>query len=171
MKMLEIGLGCDMNYGPGASVALWRKLFPRAELWEAEYDSKCVEKSKAEGKLDGLSVLVGDQMDISTLDNWINITGGANFDVVIDDGGHQQCQIWTTFQKLWPRLTPGGLYFIEDLQVSRRGRYSSASSPICEKDANVPDILKGKIEELVHRRSPDIKFIFCQVDACVVGKK
>ena len=32
MKMLEIGLGCDMKYGPGASVALYKKLFPKAEL-------------------------------------------------------------------------------------------------------------------------------------------
>lgn len=27
MKFLEIGLGCDMNYGPGASVALWKNFF------------------------------------------------------------------------------------------------------------------------------------------------
>ena len=31
MKMLEIGLGCDMRYGPGASTALWKQLFPLAE--------------------------------------------------------------------------------------------------------------------------------------------
>ena len=24
-KFLEIGLGCDMNYGPGASVAVWKR--------------------------------------------------------------------------------------------------------------------------------------------------
>ena len=34
-EMLEIGLGCDMDYGPGASVSLWKDLFPAAELWEA----------------------------------------------------------------------------------------------------------------------------------------
>lgn len=172
MKMLEIGLGCDMGYGPGASVALWKKLFPNADLWEAEFNSKCVEKSKAEGKLDGLSVLVGDQMDIGTLDGWISDSGGANFDVVIDDGGHQNCQIWTTFQKLWPRLLPGGLYFIEDLQISRIQAHRS--SPICEPSVNVPDILMQKANELVHRNKTgiidDVKFIFCQRDACVVGK-
>ena len=31
-KMLEIGLGCAMNYGPGASALLWRKLLPKTEL-------------------------------------------------------------------------------------------------------------------------------------------
>lgn len=61
MKMLEIGLGCRMQYGPGASVQLWKKLFPKAQLWEAEYDGKCVEEAKKKGQLDGLNVLVGDQ--------------------------------------------------------------------------------------------------------------
>mmetsp|Transcript_34671 Transcript_34671/g.35260 ORF Transcript_34671/g.35260 Transcript_34671/m.35260 type:complete len:165 (+) Transcript_34671:506-1000(+) len=44
MKMLEIGLGCDMGYGPGASVKLWKALFPEADLWEAEFNGKCVQK-------------------------------------------------------------------------------------------------------------------------------
>ena len=50
MKMLEIGLGCNMGYGPGASVALYRKLFPQAEIWEAEYDGECVKQSIARGE-------------------------------------------------------------------------------------------------------------------------
>ena len=44
MKMLEIGLGCDMGYGPGASVAVFKKLFPTAELWEAEFSALAVLK-------------------------------------------------------------------------------------------------------------------------------
>lgn len=80
MKFLEIGLGCDMSNGPGASVNVWKKLFPQAELWEAEFNAACVEKSKAEGKLDGIKTLTGDQMNISTLDRWIEESGGADFD-------------------------------------------------------------------------------------------
>ena len=96
MKMLEIGLGCNMHYEPGASASLWRKLFPDAESWEVVYDINCVENAKGEEKLDGLNLLTGDQMNISTLHAWINKTG-ANFDIVIDDGSYQQCQMWTTF--------------------------------------------------------------------------
>ncbi|KAL7539499.1 hypothetical protein ACHAXR_009341, partial [Thalassiosira sp. AJA248-18] len=173
MKMLEIGLGCGMSYGPGASVALWKHIFPSADLWEAEFNAKCVEKASAEGKLDGFNVLVGDQMDIGTLDSWIKESGGGAFDVVIDDGGHQNCQIWTSFQKLWPRLLPGGLYFIEDLFISRI--QAPRSSPICGADANVPDIMKQTIDEIIHRNETgiidDVKFVFCQRDACVVGKR
>ena len=107
MKFLEIGLGCGMSYGPGALVALWKGLFPRAELWEAERNGDCVRNAKAKGKIEGFNVLVGDQMDVDTLDGWIATSGGG-FDVIIDDGGHQNCQIWTSFQKLWPDLLPGG---------------------------------------------------------------
>ena len=99
MKMLEIGLGCNMHYGPGASVWLWKELFPQAELWEAEFNGKCVEDSKARGQLDGFQTLVGDQGAPKVLDRWLQESKG-NFDVVIDDGGHTQCQIWTTFKKL-----------------------------------------------------------------------
>jgi hypothetical protein len=175
MKFLEIGLGCDMFYGPGASVAVWKKLFPEAELWEAEYNAQCVEKSKSEGKLDGISTLTGDQMDISTLDEWINQSGGGDFDVVSDDGGHKQCMIWTTFLKLWPTLKPGGLYFIEDLQVSRDPEYSDVSSPLCPESTNVVDKLKEIMDAMIHRKEEeigykDVKFIFCQRDSCVLGK-
>jgi hypothetical protein len=175
MKFLEIGLGCDMFYGAGASVAVWKALFPEAELWEAEFDAPCVEKSKAEGKLDGFGTLTGDQMDIATLDSWIEQTKGGDFDIVIDDGGHKQCMIWTSFLKLWPKLKSGGIYFIEDLQVSRESDYSDASSPICPETTNVPDQLMAIMDALIHRKSEeigykDLKFMFCQRDSCALGK-
>lgn len=34
-KMLEIGLGCNMNYGPGASAHIWRDYFPNTDIWMA----------------------------------------------------------------------------------------------------------------------------------------
>ena len=47
LKLLEIGLGCT-NYQKtvGASVGLWRRLLPKAELWFAEYNAGCVQKQK-----------------------------------------------------------------------------------------------------------------------------
>ena len=65
LKMLEIGLGCDMNYGPGASYHTWLEFFPNVELvryhgrhrvakvnhlkYYIEYDAQCVEKWKEVG--------------------------------------------------------------------------------------------------------------------------
>ena len=130
--MLEIGLGCDMDYGPGASVALYKKLFPKAELWEAEFDAACVKNGIEKGMLDGIKTLTGDQGDPAVLDQWIQQSGG-DFDVIIDDGGHTNCMIWTSFKKLWPpTVKPGGLYFIEDMQFAKN-RYFRRSSPSCDE--------------------------------------
>ena len=42
---------------------------------------------------------------------------GAPFEVVIDDGGHENKLMLPAFHSLWPSVTPGGLYFIEDMQT------------------------------------------------------
>merc|ERR1711865_1027912 len=81
-KFLEIGLGCDMGYGPGASVQVWKKLLPHAELWEAEYEGECVKKAIEKNQLEGIHTLVGDQGDFNVLDSWIETSGG-NFDIII----------------------------------------------------------------------------------------
>ncbi len=80
-------LGCDMKYGPGASVAIWKDiLLPTDELWEAEFDRACVEKAQKNKQLEGVNVLVGDQGDPEVLASWLQKSGN-NFDVIIDDGG------------------------------------------------------------------------------------
>ena len=111
LKMLEIGLGCNMAYGPGASVRLWKTLLPNATLWEAEYDRPCVESSQSRGLLRGINVLTGDQANRMVLRRWVRQSGGA-FDVVIDDGGHLNSQVLTSWEELWPEVIPGGLYVL-----------------------------------------------------------
>ena len=177
MKFLEIGLGCNMNYGAGASVKIWKTLFPQAELWEAEYDKICAEKARVKGQLDGIHVLVGDQGDLKTLDSWIETSGG-NFDIIIDDGGHHNCQIKNTFEKMWPQLNPGGYYFIEDLHVglARMNRPSNQCT-------NIPfhEYLAEWQKQLIYQTFPgfrgkyklpdDLMFVHCQAEACVLHKR
>ena len=119
-KMLEIGLGCNMGYGPGKSAVLWLNMFGNnGNIWMAEYDEYCVKVQKHLGRLKGLNVLVGSASNQTDLDRWVKESGG-NFDAIIDDGGHHNIQIWTAFNVLFFKaLAPGGLYFIEDLQVGR----------------------------------------------------
>lgn len=183
MKMLEIGLGCNMEYGAGASVGIWKQLFPSADLWEAEQDSGCVEKHR-DTSLKGLHVLVGDQSRPDTLKKWIADSGGG-FDVIIDDGGHRNCQIWTSFQALWPEVKKGGLYFIEDMQVAKDPTYNMNSTQICNGNninVNVPDKLKEIQDRLIYMHEGfrnrnaksenpfDIELIVCQPEACVLRK-
>jgi hypothetical protein len=122
--------------------------------------------------LRGTNLLTGDQGNDNVLDEWIKTSGG-NFDVVVDDGGHQNCQIWNSFQKLWPTIKPGGLYFIEDVQVARDVTAMQYETDTCKKELVVPGNLKQIFDELIYdtSRKSDIKFLFCQSEACVLGKK
>ena len=81
IKLLEIGLGCNMNYGAGKSVKVWRELFihPRFQLWEAEFDEACARKHHNSSEY---SLLVGDQGDVATLNRWVEESGGK-FDIII----------------------------------------------------------------------------------------
>jgi hypothetical protein len=171
-KLFEIGLGCDMNYGPGASVALWKKLFPNAVLWEAEYNAPCVKHAEEQGMLQGVHTVTGDQGDEKTVQDWA-ATVGSKFDAVIDDGGHQNKQIRTSFETLWPHVKPGGLYFIEDLQVGRDKSYWQET----DNDPVMADRIKAWVEQLLtkSKRSdlplPEgVETIFCQAEACMLRK-
>jgi len=195
-KMLEIGLGCGMETGPSASVNVWRALLPKAELWEAEYDAECAKKSRAEGQLEGIKVVTGDQGDFKVLDAWKD-EFGDDFDVIIDDGGHRNSQIGNSFDRLWPLVKLGGVYVIEDLQVGRMADYEDT-----EGENIMADKIKDWIEQLLTYRGPDLSvvvgakkkkkamkrsklvlegvthpipadvaFVFCQLEACVIGKR
>jgi len=103
----------------------------------------------------------------------------GGFDVVIDDGGHHNVQINTSFDKLWPHVLPGGLYFIEDLQVGKMGgAYSNLPGDELRPSARLKDWIeqllypeKNQGAEYKNPIPPDVEFVFCQTEACVVGKK
>jgi hypothetical protein len=118
-KMLEIGLGCGMKYGAGASALLWRKLFSQTELelWEAEVDKGCVEKHRAALQSQGINVIVGNQADEHTLATWVNATGGS-FDAVIDDGSHMSADQIISFNALFDHVKEDGIYVVEDLHTN-----------------------------------------------------
>ncbi len=39
LNILEIGLGCNMEYGAGASLKIWRALLPCANISFIDYDA------------------------------------------------------------------------------------------------------------------------------------
>lgn len=182
LKFLEIGLGCDMEYGPGASAALWKRLFKdrEVELWEAEHNAVCVAESQRKGQLDGISALTGDQSDVNVLRKWIAESGGK-FDVIIDDGGHRNDMILNSLQALWPELNPGGWYFVEDIHISYEGPWIKEGYP------PTITVIQSWIETLtlaptrtahhyrhLHDRFPlpaKCDMILCQHEACAIHKE
>jgi hypothetical protein len=181
VKMLEIGLGCWDNFATvksdvKKSAHIWNEILaPNDDLYIAEFNEPCAHDWYGRGILPRrVKLLLGDQSDPTTLKRWIIESHGANFDIVIDDGGHSNIQILTSFDYLWPRLNPGGLYFIEDVQVGRRkDKEDSGGKRI------INDVLKDWIEQLMiprrlkgwtHKIPPDIRWIMCQNHACVLQK-
>jgi hypothetical protein len=119
LKFLQLGLGCNMSYGPDSNVKLWSTIFEgqTVDFWETDANATCVEQSRARGQLNGISVVSGDMSVQGTLQALIQQSGGA-FDVIIDDGGHRTSAVLNALETLWPELNPGGWYFIEDVQAS-----------------------------------------------------
>ena len=59
----------------------------------------CVEVPTNQGKLDGFNILVGDQGGNATLNMWIEKLGG-NFDIIINDDRHHNCQMMASSVEL-----------------------------------------------------------------------
>src|ERR1700753_3741760 len=97
LKMLEIGLGCDMEYGPGASFYTWLEYFPYVDLYFIEYDAVCAEKWAA--NTTEAPIFTGDQADVPFLNSFME-QAGMNFDIIIDDGGHRMNQQITSLETL-----------------------------------------------------------------------
>ncbi|KAF4550796.1 Hypothetical protein D9617_16g015860 [Elsinoe fawcettii] len=128
-KMLEIGLGCDMTYGPGASYYTWLEYFPHVDLYFMEYDAKCAEQWA--DKTTGATIITGDQGDPVFLEKFMS-EYGKDFDIIVDDGGHTMEQQKTSLQHLWKAVKPGGIYFCEDLQTSYWEAYGGGAKAISE---------------------------------------
>ena len=116
VKLLEIGLGCNMNSG-SASINLWQAYFPRLDLWMADIDTTCAAKVQNTTKN---TILIGDQGKEADLLRFIEESGGE-FDVIVDDGSHIPAHQMESFRVLFSRaLKPGGLYFMEDIESPDR---------------------------------------------------
>lgn len=186
-KMLEIGLGCDMQYGPGMSVPLWEDLFPATERWEAEVNAACVKQSQAKGELQNISVVTGDQGNLNTLAAW-KVRFGGHLDVIIDDGSHLNRDILRTFEQLWPELNPGGIYVAEDIHLGRTTVYDNTKGAAIVSDfvqhLAKRVLLGGRLNSArnssITRRVIDphlanvsnvvASYVFCSLEACAIGK-
>lgn len=103
VKMLEIGVF------EGGSLELWRKyLGSQATVFGVDIDSACAKKVDAPNQ-----VRIGSQDDPDFLRSVVDEMGGV--DLVLDDGSHKGSHIIISFRALFPLLTDGGLYVIEDM--------------------------------------------------------
>ena len=103
-NLLEIG------YGDGASMKTWIEYFPDADITVMDINVEHIESDRCR-------VIKGDQSKKSDLDKIINSVNTAK--LIIDDGSHNPVHQFDTFNYLFKNLLePGGVYIIEDIEVS-----------------------------------------------------
>ena len=166
--MLEIGLGCDMSYGPGASYYTWLEFFTNVDLYFIEYDAECA--AQWNSSTTGATIFIGDQADVPFLKRFILETGG-DFDIIVDDGGHRMEQQLTSLDTLFPAVKPGGIYFCEDLETSYMDIYGGGEGVL----GTMMERIKGSLDELVtaeftHNVMRHIWSIDCMREVCAFSK-
>lgn len=142
LTVLEIGVG---GYGVtdagGGSLRMWRTYFPRARVYGLDMWDKSA--------LDGCRVttLRADQSDPRAL---ADATDGIDgFDIIIDDGSHVSEHVLTTFHALFPKLRPGGIYAVEDVQTSYWPLFGGNGRDVDDPSTSV-GFLKGCVDGLNH---------------------
>ncbi|EFQ33978.1 hard-surface induced protein 5 [Colletotrichum graminicola M1.001] len=177
--MIEIGLGCGMPYGPGASYPIWTTYFPNIQLNIVEYDETCGSAWAAQNP--EAVIFFGDQSSVPFLHHvGAEVTADRLVDIIVDDGGHTMDQQTTSLRELWSYLRPGGVYFAEDLQTSFMDNYGGDSSRanLTKKTfirwihELVDDIMAAPAGVASHNAwASEIANIDCMAEMCALTKK
>lgn len=106
LKILEVGVQ------HGGSLQLWRKFFGNdASIWGVDIDDRCQAIDDED-----LNIRIGSQDDPHFLRSVVEEMGGV--DVVLDDGSHIARHQRESLRVLFPLLSPGGTYAVEDVHSS-----------------------------------------------------
>lgn len=106
VRLLEIGVS------QGGSLEIWREFFgAQAVIFGIDIDPTCADRVDAPN-----AVRIGSQADPDFLRGVVTEMGGV--DIVIDDGSHVAKHQRASFRTLFPLLSEGGLYVMEDTHSS-----------------------------------------------------
>ena len=120
-SLLEIGIGTTnpdipFNMGrsgtPGASLRAWRLLYPNADIFGSDIDSLSMINEP------GIKSYICDQTNKLSMNIlYDNLRNALRFplEVVIDDGYHEFNANLLSLSTLFPLLSKGGIYIIEDV--------------------------------------------------------
>jgi len=114
--LLEIGVGGYKNPKEGGnSLRMWKHYFRKGDIFGIDiYDKSIFEEKR-------ITIFQGSQNDPKFLSSVIDKIGPI--DIVIDDGSHINEHVLTSFKVIFPRMSPKGIYVIEDTQTSYLSKY------------------------------------------------
>jgi hypothetical protein len=132
VTVLEIGIA------QGGSLQMWKGWFgPHAQIVGIDVNPDCAALEE-----DQVSVRIGSQADEEFLRTVLSEFGAP--DVVIDDGSHRMDDLRTTFDFLYPRMSPDGVYIVEDLHTAYWPEYGGG----WRRQGTFIEHAKGLIDEL-----------------------
>lgn len=106
VNILEFGVS------QGGSLQMWKHYFgASANVFGADINPNCKQFEEP-----GVQIFIGDQGDRGFLRSLAKVL--PPIDILIDDGGHTMQQQIQTFEELFPRVAPRGVYLCEDLHTS-----------------------------------------------------
>lgn len=88
---------------------MWKRYLPHAQIYGIDIHAKNIREPR-------ITVFQGSQSDRAFLEKVTAEIGPI--DLLIDDGSHIGDHIHVSFESLFPKVRPGGLYVIEDLHTS-----------------------------------------------------
>jgi hypothetical protein len=137
-RMLEIGIGCKAVMGEayenGASLRMWAEYFPDAAIYGLDIRPDALVN---DGRIHSFQC---DQGKIASLLNARKIIG-TDFDLIVDDGSHRPEDQILSACVLWPCVTAGGRYVIEDVWNA------SEVSPFLPFAHDVIDLKIGRVAD------------------------
>ncbi len=132
MTFIEIGCGA------GGSLQLWKRyLGPFAQIVGIDNSDRAKKFEE-----DQIAIRIGDQKDSQFLSDVLREFGTP--DVVLDDGSHIMQDVTESFQYLYPRTGPGGVYVVEDLHTAYWDEYGGS---LCREGSFI-ELCKSLIDHL-----------------------
>jgi hypothetical protein len=123
INVLEIGVA------GGPSMRIWKWFFSKAHITGIDIDPVCVKHAQ-----DRVSIEIGSQIDPEFLDR---VCADRPPTVIVDDGSHIMEHMIFSFEHLFPKLLPGGVYIIEDFAYFSEATADPGSAP-AEAKPNAP---------------------------------
>ena len=105
LNILEIGIQ------RGYSLKMWKEYFSNSKIVGLDI-SDCSHLSEP-----NIKIYIGNQSDDYLLKNISDSETIDGFDIIIDDGSHNNSDMENSFNSLFPKLKIGGYYIIEDLHT------------------------------------------------------
>jgi len=102
----------------GGSLQMWKEYFgDRVKIYGVDIKPDCKRFEE-----ENIEIFIGDQNDRKFLRELSSKV--PRLDIVIDDGGHTSKQQITTFEEVYPHISPTGVYLVEDTHTNYWPKYN-----------------------------------------------